>query len=289
MSASPQVRRSLATRGSAHLSSSKSSDDDDSDSASMASSNITTDPYEDSAPVTLEPIEHEWMMCASDGEWASLSRLLSADPALLLRKDFVTGFTCLHWAAKHGNAELIALIVNYAKQHHVPVSVDVRSNAGYTPLHVAAMHDHMEVVKLLVGAYDADVEIRDYGGRKACQYLTHAASRDVRDIIGQHERSEAAKDGSKEEALRWRMSKGLQSNLKPLPPCSDGGGGDGEGRGRGQVVRRKSSLSGMRPKLHRLHVRTSQILHSVSFHHRDDLEMSGRGFWRPRPKTHFFK
>ncbi|KAI4831565.1 hypothetical protein KUCAC02_001101 [Chaenocephalus aceratus] len=84
-------------------------------------------------------------------EWGSLSQLLSTDPSLVLKKDFVSGFTCLHWAAKQDKPELIALIINFAKQHHVPISVDIRSNTGYTPLHIAAMHNHMEVVKLLVG------------------------------------------------------------------------------------------------------------------------------------------
>ncbi|KAG8004693.1 Ankyrin repeat domain-containing protein SOWAHC [Nibea albiflora] len=125
---------------------------------------------DDRDSITLDPLEHEWMMCASDGEWSTLCSLLSTDPTLVLRKDFITGFTCLHWAAKQGKPELMALIINFAKQHNVPVSVDTRSNTGYTPLHIAAMHNHMEVVKLLVGAYNADVEIRDYSGKKACQY-----------------------------------------------------------------------------------------------------------------------
>ncbi|XP_023117274.2 ankyrin repeat domain-containing protein SOWAHC-like [Amphiprion ocellaris] len=278
MNSSPQVRRSMVFRNSVHLSSRS-----DSDSASLVSCNLD----DDRASVTLEPVEHEWMMCASDGEWGSLHPLLTGEPSLILRKDFVTGFTCLHWAAKHGKPELIALIVNFAKQHNVPISVDVWSNTGYTPLHIAAMHNHMEVVKLLVGAYNADVDIRDYSGKKACQYLTDNVSVDIQDIIGAYERSESQKAERRDEG-RWRFSKVLQSNLKPLRLLhpSDCDSVDGEDRPREKPVRRKSSLSRMKPKLEKLRWRTSQIVQSASFSSRDDLEK--RSAFRSRPKTHFY-
>uniref|UniRef100_A0A669EUE7 Uncharacterized protein n=1 Tax=Oreochromis niloticus TaxID=8128 RepID=A0A669EUE7_ORENI len=169
MNSSPAIRRSfyLSPRAEA-------------DSTSMVSSTLD----EDRTAVALEPMEHEWMMCASDGQWSSLHRLLTAEPSLILKKDFVTGFTCLHWAAKHGKPELIAMIINFAKLHNISVSIDIRSSTGYTPLHIAAIHGHVEVVKLLVRTYNADVEIRDYSGRKACQYLTDNVSVDIRSIVG---------------------------------------------------------------------------------------------------------
>lgn len=278
MNSSPQVRRSMVLRNSVCLSSRS-----DSDSVSLVSSTLD----EDRASVTLDPLEHEWMMCASDGEWASLHRLLTTEPSLILRKDFVTGFTCLHWAAKHGKPELLALIINFGKRHNVPISVDVRSNTGYTPLHIAAMHNHMEVVKLLVGAYNADVEIRDYSGRKACQYLTDKVSVDIRDIIGAYEHSEKA---DRRDGGRWRFSKVLQANLRPLRLLNpnDCDSGDGEVRAREKSVRRKSSFSRMKPKLERFRARTSQIVHSTSFRNTEELEGSAKGSFRSRPKTHFF-
>lgn len=281
MNSSLEVRRSMVLHTSVCLPSRS-----ESDSVSLVS-NLN----DDRALVTLEPLEHEWMMCASDGEWGSLYCLLTADPSLVLRKDFVTGFNCLHWAAKHGRPELIALILNFAKQHNVPVSVDDRSNTGYTPLHVAAMHNHMEVVKLLVGAYNADVEIRDYSGRKACQYLTDNVSVDIRDIIGAYEESVLENTDYKDKG-RWRFSKVLQSNLKHfrLLSPSDCNSVDRDGQPREKPLRRKSSLSKVKPKLQKLRVRTSQIVHSTSFH--DTEELSGKssikGSFKARPKTHFF-
>ncbi|CAB1448997.1 unnamed protein product [Pleuronectes platessa] len=280
MDRSPRGVRNMVPRRSIHLSSRS-----DSDSVSMLSSVLD----EDRTAVTLDPLEHEWMMCASDGEWGSLSRLLTTEPSLILRKDFVSGFTCLHWAAKLGNPELIAFIVNFAKQNSIPISIDVRSNTGYTPLHIAAMHNHMEVVKILVGAYNADVEIRDYSGRKACQYLTDSASVDIQDIIGAYEQSNSEDTDCKDRGP-WRFSKVLQSNLKPLRRLnsSDCDSVDGHGRVREKPVRRMSSLSRMKPKLQRLRWRTSQIVHSTTFHDTEELEGSGEGFCKPRPKTHFF-
>lgn len=281
MSSSPQVRRSMVFRGSVHLSSRS-----DSDTASMLSGL-----EEDRTSVTLDPLEHEWMLCASDGEWGSLFPLLATEPSLLLRKDFITGFTCLHWAAKHGKPELIAMIINFAKQHNIPISVDARSNTGYTPLHVAAMHNHMEVVKLLVGAYGADVEIRDYSGRKACQYLTDSVSVDIRDIIGEYDSRSEPENSQRSDGARWRFSKVLQTNLKPLRLLQpeDCDSVDGEERpSREKPLRRKSSFSRMKPKLQRLRVRTSQILHSTSFRDQEELESSTRASFRNRPKTHFF-
>lgn len=279
MNTSPQLRRSMVLRSSVCLSTKS-----DSDSVSLVSSNLD----DERASVTLDPLEHEWMMCASDGEWDSLNRLLTTEPVLVLRKDFVTGFTCLHWAAKHGKPELLALIINFAKQHNIPISVDVRSNTGYTPLHIAAMHNHMEVVKLLVGAYNADVEIRDYSGRKACQYLTDSVSVDIRDIIGAYEHSE---NEDCRDQVQWRFSKVLQSNLKPFRHLNANGCDvvDGEGRPREKPIRRKSSFSRIKPKLERFRMRTSQIIHSTSFWDTEELEGDAKGSSSSRPKTHFFR
>lgn len=279
MNTSPQLRRSMVLCNSVSLSTKS-----DSDSVSLVSSNLD----DERASVTLDPLEHEWMMCASDGEWDSLNRLLTTEPVLVLRKDFVTGFTCLHWAAKHGKPELLALIINFAKQHDIPISVNVRSNTGYTPLHIAAMHNHMEVVKLLIGAYNADVEIRDYSGRKACQYLTDSVSVDIQDIIGAYEHSENKDCGGQGQ---WRFSKVLQSNLKPFRHFSANACDfvDGEGRPREKPVRRKSSFSRIKPKLERFRMRTSQIIHSTSFWDTEELEGDEKGSFSSRPKTHFFR
>lgn len=275
MNSSTQLRRSLVLRNSFNLSRRNS------DSTSLASCNIE----EDRNSVTLDPLEHEWMLCASDADWGSLQRLLASEPGLILKKDFVSGFTCLHWAAKQGKPELIALIINFAKQHNIPISVDVRSSTGYTPLHIAAMHNHMEVVKLLVGAYNADVEIRDYSGRKACQYLTDHVSVDIQDIIGAYVIE--IENRKPADGKRWRFSKALQ--VKPIRRLNSTEDSDlVDGRAREKLMRRKSSLGGMKPKLQKLRWRTSQLVHSTTSHGAEDLEKPRRGSFMSRPKTHLF-
>ncbi|NXP23414.1 SWAHC protein, partial [Scytalopus superciliaris] len=137
-------------------------------------------------------------LSASDGRWESLEGLLSCEPALLCKRDFITGFTVLHWAAKHGRQELLATLVSFAQRHGLPVDINARSSGGHTALHIAAMHGHAEVVKLLVGAYDADVDIRDYSGRKAAQYLQRGTPGDMRSLVGalEEEEEEEGEEGS---------------------------------------------------------------------------------------------
>nr|XP_029523199.1 ankyrin repeat domain-containing protein SOWAHC-like [Oncorhynchus nerka] len=276
MNSSLQVRCSMVLRNS--------------DSASVVSS--TTD--EDGASVTLDPLEHEWMMCASDGQWESLHRLLSSEPNLVMKKDFVTGFTCLHWAAKQGKQELLALLVNFAKQHTVPININAQSSAGYTPLHLAAMHNQVEVVKLLVGAYDADVEARDYNGKRACQYLTNSVAVDIRDIIGAGVGGDSDSENTDYgDGGRWRLSKVLQSNLTPLKlhNHSEEDTGDGVDQARQKPLLRKSSFSKMRPKLQKIRFRSSQIVHSTSFPaHCETEELNGsrKSSFKSRPMSNLF-
>ncbi|NXS52787.1 SWAHC protein, partial [Brachypteracias leptosomus] len=135
-------------------------------------------------------LEHAWMLSASDGRWESLEGLLSCEPALLCKRDFITGFTVLHWAAKHGRQELLATLFNFAQRHRLPMDINARTSGGHTALHIAAMHGHAEVVKLLVGAYDADVDIRDYSGRKAAHYLHQGTSGEMRSLLGGLEEEE---------------------------------------------------------------------------------------------------
>ena len=66
--------------------------------------------------------------------------MLREDPRLAKAKDFITGYTALHWAAKHGNLDLVKLL---AGQYQV--DVNVKSHGGYTPLHLSCQFSHQEV------------------------------------------------------------------------------------------------------------------------------------------------
>ncbi|MED6287382.1 hypothetical protein CHARACLAT_015747 [Characodon lateralis] len=275
MSSSPQVRRSLINRGSRIRDSVRS----DGDSSSVLSS--ATD--DDSSSVTLDPLEHEWMLCASDGLWESLQPLLAVEPSLVAKRDFVTGFTCLHWAAKHGKAELLCQLLAFAKENTIPMNVNARSSAGYTPLHLAAMHGHTQVVRMLLLDWEADQEARDYSGRRAIQYLPPllAADLEKEGVVtspGAESDTENGNGGSS-RTRGWRFPKVLQGNLKSLrlltsPPETLEESAEKTKGG----LQRKTSLSRLNARLHRGRHR-AQIIHSASF--RDTGEV-GRGEELPR-------
>ncbi|XP_009556247.2 ankyrin repeat domain-containing protein SOWAHC [Cuculus canorus] len=289
---SPQPKRGAVTRGR------------DSDSASVASEEEGST----GGSVALDPLEHAWMLSASDGRWESLEGLLSCEPALLCKRDFITGFTVLHWAAKHGRQELLATLVNFAQRHRLPVDINARTSGGHTALHIAAMHGHAEVVKLLVGAFDADVDIRDYSGRKAAQYLHQGTSGDMRSLVGALDEEEEEEDGEEGAAGngsgRWRLSKVLPSNLIGYRLSHHhhhhhSAGDEAEGTegaavpGKGKEMARKASGSGrMKPRLNKIRFRTQIIHNTPSFRgdaeEEEQEEKSLKASFKLRPKSNVF-
>ncbi|XP_006769754.2 PREDICTED: ankyrin repeat domain-containing protein SOWAHC [Myotis davidii] len=280
MGSSPQLKRSVCTGGSSTGGCSgggRGKGGGDSDSASVASS--AEEEIGSGASVTLDPLEHAWMLSASDGKWDSLEALLICEPSLLTKRDFITGFTCLHWAAKHGRQELLAMLVNFANKHQLPVNINARTSGGYTALHLAAMHGHVEVVKLLVGAYDADVDVRDYSGKKASQYLSQSIAEEIKNLVGalDEDDGESASGGG---GGRWRLSKVLPSHLityKLSHVLEDGGDhhhhhhhhhlAEGWAGGKAKDPGRKASGSSsgrLKPRLNKIHFKT-QIIHTTPF------------------------
>lgn len=227
---------------------------------------------EGAGSLTLDPLEHAWMLSAADGRWDSLEGLLACEPGLLAKRDFITGFTCLHWAAKHGRQELLALLVRFAGQHRLPVNINARTSGGYTALHLAAMHGHVEVVKLLVGAYDADVDVRDYSGRKASQYLSPSTAEEIRTLVGALDEDEGESAASSGGG-RWRLSRVLPSHLisgRLSHALEDSGDhhhhlAEGLTAGKAKEPNRKASGSSsgrMKPRLNKIRFRT-QIIHTT--------------------------
>ncbi|MEQ2225182.1 hypothetical protein ILYODFUR_014945 [Ilyodon furcidens] len=59
------------------------------------------------SPVPLEAKEHAWMVKGAAGAWPDIYSLFREDTSLLNRQDFITGFTVLHWIAKHGDSRVL--------------------------------------------------------------------------------------------------------------------------------------------------------------------------------------
>lgn len=134
--------------------------------------------------VPLEPLAHEWLVKCAAGLWGQVYTLLLRDTCLAQRKDFMSGFTALHWAAKDGNSNIICKLMDISSKRGTSVNVNSKAHGGYTPLHIAAIHGHTEVMVLLVQRYRANVNERDNDGKKALHYLGKGASAEIRALLG---------------------------------------------------------------------------------------------------------
>lgn len=140
---------------------------------------------EEPVAVPLEEAEHRWLLMAAEGQWSQqLHGLLLGDASLAARRDFISGFTALHWAAKNGNCDMVRNIIEVAQKEGTHVDVDARSHGGYTALHLAAMHGQETVISMLVRSYHAKTDLRDYSGKKPHQCLREGASIAIRRLLG---------------------------------------------------------------------------------------------------------
>nr|CAB3266486.1 ankyrin repeat domain-containing protein SOWAHB-like [Phallusia mammillata] len=117
-----------------------------------------------SAPICLDPNDKLWIIKSAQANMVEMRKLLDLDPTLAEKRDFVMGYTALHWAAKKGNIDMVNMLLDQK------IDVNARSNGGYTPLHLAAIHGHEHIISHLL-EYEADPTIRDYSGRQAIHYL----------------------------------------------------------------------------------------------------------------------
>ncbi|XP_058506443.1 ankyrin repeat domain-containing protein SOWAHA [Solea solea] len=170
--------------------------------------------YSESVP--LEPLAHEWLVKCAAGLWGQIHALLLRDTRLAQKKDFMSGFTALHWAAKDGNSEVIRKLMDVSRRRGTDLNVNSKTHGGYTPLHIAAMHGHTEVMVLLVQRYGASVNERDNAGKKAFHYLGQGVSADTRALLGGLQQS---RFGEKTEEDDYRdHSKGFNTISKLFQP-----------------------------------------------------------------------
>lgn len=139
-------------------------------------------PFPESLP--LEPAEHEWMVRCAAGHWSHVHGLLLQDTHLAKQRDFISGLTALHWAAKSDNHEMLSKIVEIAKRGGMEVDVNAKTHGGYTPLHVAAIHHSRASMAMLVREFGANVHLRDNSGKKPYQHLPPGAPSELRVLLG---------------------------------------------------------------------------------------------------------
>uniref|UniRef100_A0AAY5EMT5 Uncharacterized protein n=1 Tax=Electrophorus electricus TaxID=8005 RepID=A0AAY5EMT5_ELEEL len=137
-----------------------------------------------SAFFPLGPREHDWLVKCPAGQQDQICQLLLQDIMLAERRNFMSGFTALHWAAKQGNSEMMRKILLLSLQGGPEVDVNTKSFDGYTPLHIAAIHCHKSVLSVLVCDYGANCNMRDNSGKKPYRYLHKEASPKVKEMLG---------------------------------------------------------------------------------------------------------
>nr|XP_046231687.1 uncharacterized protein LOC124051930 [Scatophagus argus] len=134
--------------------------------------------------VPLEPREHAWLVKGAAGAWPDIYTLFREDSSLLNRRDFISGFTVLHWIAKHGDHRVLNTLWYGVQKAGLAFDINARAACGHTPLHIAAIHGHKNIIRLLVNKFHADVRLRDTAGKKAWQYLSCTIPSDVFQLLG---------------------------------------------------------------------------------------------------------
>uniref|UniRef100_A0A3B3VWZ3 Sosondowah ankyrin repeat domain family member D n=1 Tax=Poecilia latipinna TaxID=48699 RepID=A0A3B3VWZ3_9TELE len=141
-------------------------------------------PDQEDSDWALYPMEHAWMLLAVEGNYETIKDFISEDPQLLTRRDFISGYSVLHWLAKRGQDEILLKLLRFAERAGFAVNVNLRGSGGLTPLHVASMQGQFAEIKLLVGAFGANVDAMDYNGKRPWQYLREDAPVEMKELLG---------------------------------------------------------------------------------------------------------
>ncbi|XP_046876259.1 ankyrin repeat domain-containing protein SOWAHA-like [Hypomesus transpacificus] len=174
-----------------------------------------------SSTLPLEQAEHQWLVGSASGHWSQVYGLLMRDTQLADKRDFLSGFTALHWAAKCGKSDMVTNIMEKSKEKGVQVDVNAKSHGGYTPLHIAALHNQEFIMAMLVNVYGADVNVRDNSGKKPYRYLHGGITDRVRKILTQpnlQPQEETVAQEKEELDLFPDLSKGLQTISRLFQP-----------------------------------------------------------------------
>lgn len=120
----------------------------------------------------VPPWQRRWFRAACNGDAAEMATVAAEHAGAGAWKDLFTGYTGVHWAAKKGNREMLAVALRAGGD------LSSRSHGGYTPLHLAALAGFHDFYHHLV-SLGADVEIMSNSGDTPASLLVRTSmSRD---------------------------------------------------------------------------------------------------------------
>ena len=106
-----------------------------------------------------------WLLESARNNSERMREILKEQPSVAIEKDPFSGYTALHWAAKHGNIDIMkCLVKTYG------ANVNEKSHGGYTALHLSTKYRRINASKFLVNDLGANINIRDNYGKKPNYY-----------------------------------------------------------------------------------------------------------------------
>ena len=132
--------------------------------------------FEDTAE--SKSLQKQLLVAAVYGDSKTVTSLIDSHPELVNKRDFITGHTVLHWGAKLGRVDIVRMIVTKG------IDVNIKTRGGQTALHLGAIHGHNDVIRMLVDDFGANVDIRNYLGKKPKDVIKNTLAADVQRRLG---------------------------------------------------------------------------------------------------------
>jgi ankyrin repeat protein/DNA replication protein DnaC len=124
-------------------------------------------------------------------------------------KDYWTRF---HWAAEHGNRNVLLLLLQAGK-----IDLDAYDNDGWTPLMFAAQGGHKETVEVILSVDKAGIEAKDGAGQTPLMLAAQGGYRDIVELLLSVGKADVeAKDMTGFTPLIWAAHGGHKDTVEVL-------------------------------------------------------------------------
>ncbi|XP_014482377.1 PREDICTED: ankyrin repeat domain-containing protein SOWAHC isoform X3 [Dinoponera quadriceps] len=167
---------------------------------------------DDSASVAsqLDGKSREWLVRAAQGDYQALAKLATEEPRLTRLKDPTSGYTALHWGAKHGDENIVKLIAGTYKDYIK--SVNETTNGGLplplrTEIKARKKHAEKDLGFLRIGSLNVRVK-----------RTTEAFSQFLGVATSSSNSSNTAGSNNEKIHKSWGSADNVQLDQKMMPP-----------------------------------------------------------------------